>query len=188
MIIERWLRMLLREQVQLLWTKTICLSGMPQCTFFNFFLSPHILKTFFYYLLFKYLIWIRFGPEECIWEGAIFKLKLTFTSDYPSKPPKVSNFKKTWKNLILTSKVRFISTVFHPNVYADGSICLDIIQDKWSPIYNVVTILVSIRVSLSRSRFKKFYYWNLITLVITRRSEHYLPCKSYCCSTNSRQS
>jgi len=70
-----------------------------------------------------------FGPEECIWEGAIFKLKLTFTSDYPSKPP----------------KVRFISTVFHPNVYSDGSICLDIIQDKWSPIYNVVTILVSIR-------------------------------------------
>lgn len=30
-----------------------------------------------------------FGPEECLWEGAIFKLKLTFSSDYPSKPPKV---------------------------------------------------------------------------------------------------
>lgn len=30
-------------------------------------------------------------------------------------------------------------------VYADGSICLDILQQKWSPTYNVVGILTSIQ-------------------------------------------
>jgi len=70
-----------------------------------------------------------FGPEDCTWEGGIFPLKLKFSEEYPSKPP----------------KVRFTSHIFHPNVYGDGTLCLDIIQDKWKPIYNVSTILISIR-------------------------------------------
>lgn len=40
--------------------------------------------------------------------------------------------------------------IFHPNVYGDGSLCLDILQDKWSPIYDVSAILISIRVRFSR--------------------------------------
>ncbi|KAI3736949.1 hypothetical protein L2E82_26939 [Cichorium intybus] len=31
-------------------------------------------------------------------------------------------------------------------VYADGSICLDILQNQWSPIYDVAAILISIQV------------------------------------------
>eukprot|EP01126_Amoeba_proteus_P037797 TRINITY_DN3915_c0_g1_i5.p1 TRINITY_DN3915_c0_g1~~TRINITY_DN3915_c0_g1_i5.p1 ORF type:complete len:123 (-),score=1.08 TRINITY_DN3915_c0_g1_i5:101-469(-) len=61
--------------------------------------------------------------------GGIFSMSIKFSEDYPSKPP----------------KVRFTGTMFHPNVYGDGSLCLDIIQEKWSPIYNVNTILISIR-------------------------------------------
>ncbi|KAL9653248.1 hypothetical protein ABK040_010955 [Willaertia magna] len=68
------------------------------------------------------------GPMDSIWEGGIFFLRLTFPSDYPTKPP----------------KVKFTSKIFHPNVYKDGSICLDIIQDKWSPVYTVDSILTSI--------------------------------------------
>jgi len=30
-------------------------------------------------------------------------------------------------------------------VYSDGTLCLDIIQDRWSPIYTVNTILTSIQ-------------------------------------------
>ena len=26
---------------------------------------------------------------------------------------------------------------FHPNIYPDGTLCLDLIQDNWSPIYSV---------------------------------------------------
>ncbi|CAA7034331.1 unnamed protein product [Microthlaspi erraticum] len=33
-------------------------------------------------------------------------------------------------------------------VYADGSICLDILQNQWSPIYDVAAILTSIQYSL----------------------------------------
>lgn len=32
-------------------------------------------------------------------------------------------------------------------VYADGGICLDILQNQWSPIYDVSAILTSIQVS-----------------------------------------
>lgn len=35
--------------------------------------------------------------------------------------------------------------MFHPNVYPDGSICLDILQNNWSPIYDVAAILTSIQ-------------------------------------------
>ena len=33
------------------------------------------------------------------------------------------------------------------SVYADGSICLDILQNRWSPTYDVSAILTSIQVS-----------------------------------------
>ena len=32
-----------------------------------------------------------------------------------------------------------------PAVYADGGICLDILQNQWSPIYDVSAILTSIQ-------------------------------------------
>jgi ubiquitin-protein ligase len=35
--------------------------------------------------------------------------------------------------------------MFHPNVYQDGSLCLDILQNRWSPTYDVSTILTSIQ-------------------------------------------
>eukprot|EP01097_Dermamoeba_algensis_P004822 TRINITY_DN309_c0_g1_i2.p1 TRINITY_DN309_c0_g1~~TRINITY_DN309_c0_g1_i2.p1 ORF type:complete len:159 (+),score=12.76 TRINITY_DN309_c0_g1_i2:73-549(+) len=70
-----------------------------------------------------------FGPEDTEWEGGIFSLRLNFPDNYPDKPP----------------KVRFTTEMFHPNIYSDGSLCLDIIQDKWSPIYSVSTILTSIQ-------------------------------------------
>jgi len=69
------------------------------------------------------------GPDETAWEGGVYPLRLTFSEQYPDKPP----------------KVRFTTEVYHPNVYGDGSLCLDIIQDKWSPIYSVSTILTSIQ-------------------------------------------
>eukprot|EP01033_Poteriospumella_lacustris_P005668 gene5669-4058_t len=69
------------------------------------------------------------GPDDTVWEGGIFKLLLEFTEDYPNKPP----------------VVKFVTRIFHPNVYADGKICLDILQNQWSPIYDVSAILTSIQ-------------------------------------------
>ena len=69
------------------------------------------------------------GPENTIWEGGLFELNLTFSEEYPTKPP----------------QVKFVSKLFHPNVYNDGRICLDILQNQWSPIYDVWAVLTSIR-------------------------------------------
>uniref|UniRef100_A0A804M5C7 UBC core domain-containing protein n=1 Tax=Zea mays TaxID=4577 RepID=A0A804M5C7_MAIZE len=68
-------------------------------------------------------------PDDTPWDGGTFKLTLQCTEDYPNKPP----------------TVRFVSRMFHPNIYADGSICLDILQNQWSPIYDVAAILTSIQ-------------------------------------------
>ncbi|KAL5707226.1 E2 ubiquitin-conjugating enzyme [Ranunculus cassubicifolius] len=70
-----------------------------------------------------------FGPDESPWEGGMFGLRLTFGNNYPEKPP----------------RVRFTSEIFHPNVYHDGTLCMDIIQDAWSPCHNVSTILTSVQ-------------------------------------------
>jgi len=35
--------------------------------------------------------------------------------------------------------------MFHPNIYMDGQICLDILQNQWSPIYDISAILTSIQ-------------------------------------------
>merc|ERR1711973_548848 len=58
---------------------------------------------------------------------------MSFPQNYPQEPP----------------KVRFLCQMFHPNVYKDGSICLDLINDKWRPTYGVVSILQSVQMLLS---------------------------------------
>lgn len=70
-----------------------------------------------------------FGPDDTIWEGGIFALRITFGDRYPEKPP----------------KVRFTGEMYHPNVYADGTLCMDLLQDQWSPCHNICTLLTSIQ-------------------------------------------
>lgn len=69
------------------------------------------------------------GPEETIWESGIFHLIINFTENYPISAP----------------KVRFLSKMFHPNIYLDGSICLDILQNQWSPMYDISALLASVQ-------------------------------------------
>ena len=77
------------------------------------------------------MLWqaVIFGPDDTPWEGGTFKLVLEFTEDYPNKAP----------------NVRFLTKMFHPNIYNDGQICLDILQNQWSPIYDISAILTSIQ-------------------------------------------
>ena len=53
------------------------------------------------------------GKKGTHWEGGVYPLRIVFSSDYPTKPPRVS----------------FAPPLFHPNVYPDGKICLSIINE-----------------------------------------------------------
>jgi ubiquitin-conjugating enzyme E2 A len=68
-------------------------------------------------------------PADTPFEDGTFKLLLTFDDSYPNKPP----------------TVKFLSRMYHPNVYANGELCLDILQNRWSPTYDVAAILTSIQ-------------------------------------------
>jgi ubiquitin-conjugating enzyme E2 C len=77
------------------------------------------------------LCWVAtiIGPPESVYAEKEYKLRITFPSDYPYSSPTIV----------------FQTPIFHPNVDTNGNICLDILQDKWSAIYNVRTVLLSLR-------------------------------------------
>ena len=71
---------------------------------------------------------------------------MSVPQDYPNKPP----------------TVRFVSEMWHPNVYADGRVCISILHspgddpmgyeqasERWSPVQTVETIMLSIISMLS---------------------------------------
>jgi ubiquitin-conjugating enzyme E2 C len=69
------------------------------------------------------------GPKETVYDGLNYRLIFEFPLSYPYTAP----------------SVRFDTTIFHPNVDLSGVICLDILKDKWSAIYNVTTVLLSLQ-------------------------------------------
>jgi len=69
-----------------------------------------------------------FGPMETPYQGGVFKLRLTFPSEYPFEKP----------------KIKFTTPIFHPNINRKGEICLDILKNRWTPSLTIRTILLSI--------------------------------------------
>lgn len=68
------------------------------------------------------------GPEDSPYEGGVFFLDIMFPEDYPFKPP----------------KVHFLTRIYHPNINANGGVCLDILKDQWSPALSISKVLLSI--------------------------------------------
>jgi len=68
------------------------------------------------------------GPEGSPYHGGIFFLKIEFPTDYPFKPPRIN----------------FSTPIYHCNINSNGSICLDILKDQWSPALTISKVLLSI--------------------------------------------
>ncbi|KAI0292364.1 ubiquitin-conjugating enzyme/RWD-like protein [Multifurca ochricompacta] len=82
-------------------------------------------------------------------EGGFFKARLTFPPEFPLLPP----------------KLRFITPMWHPNIYPDGVVCISILHapgddqygyedagERWVPVHTVESILLSVISLLSSEK------------------------------------
>lgn len=104
--------------------------------------------------LFKWIGTIS-GPNDSVYESLKYKLSLQFPNSYPYTAP----------------SVKFLTPCFHPNVDTNGNICLDILKEKWSALYDVRTILLSIQALLGEPNIDSPL--NTIAAELWRKPEEY---------------
>ena len=82
------------------------------------------------------------GPPDTLYEGGFFKALMKFPEDYPNNPP----------------EMKFVTEMWHPNIYPDGKVCISILHppgtdefneqetadERWRPILGVESILISV--------------------------------------------
>lgn len=104
------------------------------------------------------------GPKDTPYENGKFKIQFTFDDTYPVKPP----------------SVKFLQFIFHPNIYKDGKICVDILQSNgWAPSQNVRTIIHSLRSLFMDPNPSSPANRDAAELYLKNKDEYNLKVKSY---------
>jgi ubiquitin-conjugating enzyme E2 H len=72
----------------------------------------------------EFYVWFK-GPQDSPYEGGVWKVRVELPETYPYKSPSLG----------------FTNRIFHPNVCGDGgAVCLDVINQNWSPMYDLVNV------------------------------------------------
>ncbi|KAM5537345.1 hypothetical protein V8D89_009075 [Ganoderma adspersum] len=69
------------------------------------------------------------GPEGTPYAGGYFRVRFSFTEEFPAAPP------KCW----------FATKIFHPNVSTAGEICVNTLKKDWKSSYGIGHILVTVK-------------------------------------------
>ncbi|KAM9038584.1 ubiquitin-conjugating enzyme E2 S isoform X2 [Antechinus flavipes] len=69
------------------------------------------------------------GPEGTPYAGGLFRMKLLLGKDFPAAPPK--GF--------------FLTKIFHPNVGANGEICVNVLKRDWTAELGIRHVLLTIK-------------------------------------------